>query len=84
MRWAMCTGAGASTDTMKEAIKMGVDTLIVGEGPHWTAIQAEESALTIIYAGHYATETLGVRALAEHLGKKYNVPSSFVSAPTGL
>jgi dinuclear metal center YbgI/SA1388 family protein len=82
--WAMCTGAGASTDTMKEAIKMGADTLIVGEGPHWTAIQAEESDLTIIYAGHYATETLGVRALAEHLGKKYNVPSTFVRAPTGL
>ena len=33
---------------------------------------------------HYATETLGVRALAEHLGKKYRFPASFVNAPTGL
>jgi putative NIF3 family GTP cyclohydrolase 1 type 2 len=63
---------------------MKVDTLIVGEGPHWTAIYAEENDLVIIYAGHYATETLGVRALAEHLGEKYGVPSTFVSAPTGL
>lgn len=83
-RWGMCSGAGASSDTLKEAAKMKLDTLIVGEGPHHTAIQAEEIGLTIIYAGHYATETLGVRALAEHLGEKYGIPAHFVNAPTGL
>jgi dinuclear metal center YbgI/SA1388 family protein len=83
-KWAICTGAGASAETLREAGAMGVDTLIVGEGPHWTAIHAEENDLAIIYAGHYATETLGVRALAEHLGEKYDLPWSFVSAPTGL
>ena len=82
-RWAMCTGAGASTETLKEAAQMKVDTLIVGEGPHHTAVQAEENELTIIYAGHYATETLGVRALAEHLGKKFGFPATFIHAPTG-
>jgi dinuclear metal center YbgI/SA1388 family protein len=83
-KWAICTGAGASADTLREAGTMGVDTLIVGEGPHWTAIHAEENDLVIIYAGHYATETLGVRALAQHLGEKYDLPWNFVSAPTGL
>jgi dinuclear metal center YbgI/SA1388 family protein len=83
-RWAVCTGAGASTESLKQAREMKIDTLIVGEGPHWTAVYAEENELTIIYAGHYATETLGVRALAEHLGAKFGIPSSFVSAPTGL
>ena len=83
-KWAICTGAGASADTLQEAVSSGIDTLIVGEGAHWTAVFAEEHDLTIAYAGHYATETLGVRALAEHLGKKFNVPSSFVAAPTGL
>ena len=83
-RWAICTGAGASSDTLREAATMGVDTLIVGEGPHWTAIHAEENDLAIIYAGHYATETLGVCALARHLGEKYDLPWNFVSAPTGL
>lgn len=83
-RWAICTGAGASAETLKEAKKKNIDTLIVGEGPHWTAVHAEENDLAIIYAGHYATETLGVRALADHLGKKYRIPSSFISAPTGL
>ncbi len=83
-RWAICTGAGASAETLKEAEQKNIDTLIVGEGPHWTAVHAEENELTIIYAGHYVTETLGVRALAGHLGKKYSVPSSFIDAPTGL
>lgn len=83
-KWAICTGAGASGDTLREASTMGVDTLIVGEGPHWTAVHAEENDLVIIYAGHYATETLGVCALAQHLGEKYDLPWDFVSAPTGL
>lgn len=83
-RWAICTGAGASADTLREAGTMGIDTLIVGEGPHWTAIHAEENELVIIYAGHYATETLGVCALAQHLGQKFDLPWNFVSAPTGL
>ena len=83
-KWAICTGAGASADTLKETSTMGVDTLIVGEGPHWTAIHAEENDLVIVYAGHYATETLGVCALAQHLSEKYDLPWDFVSAPTGL
>ena len=83
-RWGICTGAGASAETLNEAYTTGIDTLIVGEGPHWTAIHAEERELAIIYAGHYATETLGVCALAQHLADKYKVPWSFISAPTGL
>jgi dinuclear metal center YbgI/SA1388 family protein len=82
--WAICTGAGASADTLAEAQELGVDTLIAGEGPHWTAVHAEEYGLVIIYAGHYATETLGVRAIATHLAEKYHLPWSFISAPTGL
>lgn len=83
-RWAICTGSGASAETLYEAKLAGIDTLIVGEGPHWTAIHAEENGLAIIYTGHYATETLGVCALARHLGEKFSLPWHFVSAPTGL
>jgi dinuclear metal center YbgI/SA1388 family protein len=83
-RWAICTGAGASADTLREAEEMGIDTMIVGEGPHWTAVHAEERDLAIIYAGHYATETLGVHAVAQHLSDKYHIESSFISASTGL
>jgi dinuclear metal center YbgI/SA1388 family protein len=81
--WGVCTGAGADADTLDEAERLGLDTLIVGEGPHWTTVEAPERGLVIIYAGHYATETLGVRALAEHLGQRFDIPWSFVAAPTG-
>jgi dinuclear metal center YbgI/SA1388 family protein len=83
-RWAICTGAGAGQETLHEAVTAAIDTLIVGEGPHWTAIDAEEAGLTIIYAGHYATETLGVRALAAHVSDAFGVPWLFLDAPTGL
>ena len=83
-RWAICTGAGASRDTLNEAAARGIDTLIVGEGPHWTAVDAEELGITVIYAGHYATETLGVRALAEYVSRRYDIPWTFIEAPTTL
>ena len=83
-RWAICTGAGASSDTLREAATAGVDTLIVGEGPHHTAVEAPELGIAVLYAGHYATETLGVRALGEELERAFGIPWSFVAAPTGL
>ena len=83
-RWAICSGAGADANTIREAIELGVDTLITGEGSHWTSVDAEDKALVIIYAGHYASETLGVRALATRLGTEFGLPSTFVAAPTGL
>lgn len=83
-RWAICSGSGAHVETLREAYATAIDTLIVGEGPHWSAVDAPERGLVIIYAGHYATETLGIRALAAHLAERYALPWSFVHAPTGL
>jgi Uncharacterized conserved protein len=61
-----------------------VDTFITGEGPHWTYAVAEECGINVFYGGHYATETFGVKALASHLSKKFNLPWTFVDHPTGL
>lgn len=83
-RWAICTGAGASSETLREARAMGVDTLIVGEGPHHTAIEAAESGLAVLYAGHYATETLGVQSVAAQVAEVFGIPWEFLLAPTGL
>ena len=83
-RWGICTGAGADTDTLREALERGIDTIIVGEGPHHTAVQARDHGLVIIYAGHYATETLGVRALGERIASELGIEARFVNAPTGL
>ena len=83
-RWAIITGAGANPETLAEARERGVDTLIVGEGTHHTAVEAMENDLVVIYGGHYATETLGVRAVAEHVAERFRVSCAFVDVPTGL
>jgi dinuclear metal center YbgI/SA1388 family protein len=83
-RWAIITGAGADATTIDEARERGVDTLLVGEGPHHSAVQAIEEGIVVVYGGHYATETLGVRAIAEHAGKRFDLPATFVDSPTGL
>jgi len=64
-RIGVVTG-GAGGD-LSQAAKEGVDTFITGEGPHWTYAAAEEFGLNVLYGGHYATETFGVKALAAHL-----------------
>ena len=82
--WAICTGAGASAETISEAFETGVELLIVGEGPHWTAVEASERGLAIVYAGHYATETLGVRAIAQSVADRFSLDWAWITAPTGL
>jgi dinuclear metal center YbgI/SA1388 family protein len=74
-------GAGAE---LRIAAAEGVDTFITGEGPHWTHAAAEELGLNVLYGGHYATETFGVKALGEHLSKKFKLPWSFIDHPSGL
>ena len=81
-RIGVVTG-GAGGD-LKTAAAEGVDTFITGEGPHWTYALAEELELNVIYAGHYATETFGVKALAANLSARFKVPWVFVDHPTGL
>ena len=83
-RWGICTGAGADSATIREALSRGLDTIIVGEGPHHTAVEARDAGLVIVYAGHYATETLGVRALADELARRFAISAAFIEAPTGL
>lgn len=83
-RWAIITGAGADTDSLDEARDRGIDTLVVGEGPHHSAVQAIDEGIAVIYGGHYATETLGVRALAQHVGERFALSHVFVDVPTGL
>lgn len=62
----------------------GIDTFITGEGPHWSYTLAEELGVNILYAGHYATETFGVRALAAWLERKFGLPHVWLDHPTGL
>jgi dinuclear metal center YbgI/SA1388 family protein len=75
---------GGAGSEVARAAAAGIDTFITGEGPHWSYTLAEELGINLFYGGHYATETFGVKALAEHLSKRFKVPWEFIDHPTGL
>ncbi|MBK1854061.1 Nif3-like dinuclear metal center hexameric protein [Verrucomicrobiaceae bacterium 5K15] len=74
-------GAGSEVAAMAAE---GIDTFITGEGPHWSFPLAEELGVNLLYAGHYATETFGVKALATLLSERFKLQSTFIDHPTGL
>ncbi len=74
-------GAGSMIGAAHDA---GLDTFITGEGAHYTYFDAIEWGLNVIFAGHYATETLGVQALASHLAERFDLDWEFHDHPTGL
>ncbi len=75
---------GAAGSMIAAARDAGLDTFITGEGPHHTYFDAMEWGLNVIYAGHYATETLGVQAMASHLAEQFDLEWDFHDHPTGL
>jgi dinuclear metal center YbgI/SA1388 family protein len=81
-RVGVVTGAGGSF--IREAARQGLDTLLTGEGAHHTFVEAMEFGVNVLYAGHYATETWGVKALAERLEETFGLPWDFVDVPSGL
>jgi dinuclear metal center YbgI/SA1388 family protein len=81
-RIGILTGSGASALT--EAWESGMDTLVTGEAPHHAYHQAMELGINLLLGGHYATETFGVKALAELLGRQFTLPWEFLHHPTGL
>jgi dinuclear metal center YbgI/SA1388 family protein len=76
----LCTGGAGS----EVAAAAGLDAFISGEGPHWSYPLAEEMGLNLFLAGHYATETFGVRQLGEILVSHFSINAEFIEHPTGL
>jgi dinuclear metal center YbgI/SA1388 family protein len=75
---------GGAGSAIAQAHAAGCDTYITGEGAHHTYFEAMELGVNVLYAGHYATETIGVQALVEHLSDRYHLPWEFHHHPTGL
>jgi dinuclear metal center YbgI/SA1388 family protein len=81
-RVGIISGAGGSM--IGQAIRAGLDTYITGEGPHHSYFDATEGGVNLIYAGHYATEQLGVQRLAQHLSSRFGIPWEYYHRDTGL
>ena len=75
---------GGAGGRIRSAHEAGLDTFVTGEGAHHTYFDAMELGVNAIYAGHYATETVGVKALAAHLSERFGIPWEFHDHPTGL
>lgn len=78
---AIVTGSGV--DLLDEAVEAGADALLTGEGKQHVYHDAREAGIHVILAGHYATETFGVRALQD-LVEDWGLRTTFVDCPTGL
>jgi dinuclear metal center YbgI/SA1388 family protein len=81
-RVGVVTGSGAGA--LAEAAELGLDALVTGECQHHHYFDAVELGVHLVLAGHYATETFGVKALAAHVAERFDLRWSFVDAPTGL
>lgn len=79
---AVVSGDGASL--VEEAAKRGCDALLTGEKSHSAYHTALELGISILCAGHYATETTGIKALGKILKKEFGLESVFLDIPTGV
>ncbi|MGH2949069.1 MAG: Nif3-like dinuclear metal center hexameric protein [Solirubrobacteraceae bacterium] len=73
--------SGAGADALPEAIALGLDAFLTGEPREHVMAEAREAGIHFIAAGHYATETFGVRALGDWLGKRFGVEHVWVDIP---
>lgn len=78
---AIVTGSGV--DWLDEAIEAGADVLVTGEGKQKAYHDAREAGIHVVLAGHYATETFGVRSLANRL-TEWGIETTGIDCPTGL
>ncbi|NOZ50372.1 MAG: Nif3-like dinuclear metal center hexameric protein [Chloroflexi bacterium] len=78
-RLAVCSGDAARS--LVEAQALGCDTLVTGERDYTMAHAGREMGMNVLYGGHYATETLGVKALARHLAVQFDLPWVFIDVP---
>ena len=79
---AVVSGGGSSA--LAEAVEIGVDCFVTGEGSHQDHHLAMEARINVIYLGHYHSETPGVKAVAADLKTHFNLETVFLDEPTLL
>jgi dinuclear metal center YbgI/SA1388 family protein len=76
--------SGAAASSFAEAIAQGLDAFLTGEPAEHVMADARESDTHFIAAGHYATETFGIRRIGELLGERFGVEHHFVEVPNPI
>jgi dinuclear metal center YbgI/SA1388 family protein len=73
--------SGAGAGEIHDAVRLGLDALVTGEPAEHAMADAREGGIHFIAAGHYATETLGVRRLGELVSERFGVEHEFIDVP---
>jgi dinuclear metal center YbgI/SA1388 family protein len=76
--------SGAGADHLDDAIAAGLDAFVTGEPAERSMARAREAEVHFLAAGHYATETFGVRALGERLAERFGIRHVFVDVPNPI
>ena len=80
---AVVSGGCAET-VLLQAAEAGADLVLTGEFKHQLYHLARELGMNVIAAGHYATETVGVKAVMEKVASEFGIETEFADCPTGL
>jgi putative NIF3 family GTP cyclohydrolase 1 type 2 len=75
--------SGGAGEFAAEAKAMGCDLYVTGEASWGDRIAAENVGIEMICAGHYETETFGVKALARAMEKALGVRTVFLDREDG-
>ena len=78
-RIAIVSGSGSRY--LADAARDGYDLLLTGEPSEPSLHTARELGITLVAAGHYATERLGVQALASRLAERFGLEWEFLELP---
>ena len=76
--------SGGAADILSQAAVAGLDAYLTGEGSNHHYHEALENECVLILAGHYATETGGVKAVGKHLEEQFGIKTEFIDYPTGI
>ncbi|MCL2103585.1 MAG: Nif3-like dinuclear metal center hexameric protein [Kiritimatiellaeota bacterium] len=70
--------SGGASDMVTQAAELGADVFLTGEPSLQGYNQAENAGMNVVFAGHYATEVFGIRALAKRIAEKFRIPVTLI------
>ena len=76
--------SGGGGGMLKDAHELGLDCFVVGEVDLAVYNAAREYGMNLLVGGHYATETVGVRALMPLIERTFGVRTVFINDPKDL
>jgi putative NIF3 family GTP cyclohydrolase 1 type 2 len=72
---------GGAAGALDDAVAAGLDAFLTGEPKEQVMGTAREAGVHFIGAGHYATETFGIRRLGELAGERFGLRHEFIDVP---